>query len=148
GTMRVRQTPVKIYQCPSDSTLVDGYSAAQVGGWAGSSYAANFQVFGITTGKLAYQPRYTLANIPDGTSQVIALTEKYSACGSGGNVWAFPGPSWGAELWIPMFAYPLGDYTSVPQVGVTQTACDPSRPASRHSGALVALLDGSVRGVS
>src|SRR5438105_1519045 len=37
---------MSVYYCPSDPTIQGGWSQAQVGGWMGASYSANYQVFG------------------------------------------------------------------------------------------------------
>jgi hypothetical protein len=100
--------PMRVYQCPADDTFVNGYSANQdsINGetapyyfsWAGSSYAANYQVFGtennlgaLTSGN-SCGPKYNIDNIPDGTSNTIIFGEQFAACGSSaGNLWAYPG---------------------------------------------------------
>ncbi len=93
----VRTTPIKTYQCPSDFTLSNGWSGAQVGGWMGTSYSANFQLFGtVRAGGNADAPQFNIGNIPDGTSNTIAFTEQMSqenansnGMGGGGNLWAW-----------------------------------------------------------
>jgi hypothetical protein len=100
--------PIKVYQCPYDTSIRDGYSANQAGTntqtapyffpWAASSYAANYQVFGtennlgaLTSGNFC-GPKYDLAHIPDGTSQTVFFGEQLAACGStAGSLWAYPG---------------------------------------------------------
>src|SRR5262249_35056278 len=42
----VRTVPIKTYQCPSDFTLTNGWASNRVGSWMGTSYGANFQLFG------------------------------------------------------------------------------------------------------
>jgi prepilin-type N-terminal cleavage/methylation domain-containing protein len=156
GTLRT--VPIKTYQCPSDPTLTNGYAANQVNQWAGTSYAANFQVFGMGNypskfGGTDWAARYNIGNIPDGTSNTVAFTSRYAACGSTGNLWAWPGGDWGPNSWGVTFANsPWGGNWNQPpqfQPNPWNTVCDPTRPSTGHSGACVtALMDGSVRNVS
>jgi prepilin-type N-terminal cleavage/methylation domain-containing protein len=102
----VQNTPLKLYQCPSDATIQNGSSANQQGTWAATSYSANFLLFGsANVGTNAYGASFNIGNIPDGTSNTIMFTEQYAACnnnnvtvtgtgaaaGTGGNLWAYPG---------------------------------------------------------
>jgi len=142
----VRTAPVKVFQCPSDSTLTNGWSAVQVGGWMGSSYAANWQLFGHPSG-LA---RYNVGNIPDGTSNTVGFVEKLAACGSAGNLWSHPWPS----DWGPYYGYPQNNYQLPPMIQPfpaygANAQCDRDRASTGHSGVCqVAMMDGSVRGVT
>jgi hypothetical protein len=149
---------LKSFQCPSDPTITNGFAANQVGNWAGNSYAANFMLFGdvATPSKFGgnnWQSQYNIGNIPDGTSNTISFTERYAACGSSGNLWAWPGGDWGPNGWGVTFANQPwgGNYTSPPLFSPNpwQSACDPTRPSTGHTGACqTAMMDGSVRGVS
>jgi hypothetical protein len=112
---RLRQQPVKIYQCPSDFTLSNGWAGSQVGNWMGTSYSANYQLFGTTVLGNARMSGYTVATIPDGSSNTIMFTEQYSAsysqssCGTtatgsaSGNLWSYPGVAWSWQ-WSTVFA--------------------------------------------
>jgi prepilin-type N-terminal cleavage/methylation domain-containing protein len=102
----VANTPIKPYQCPSDPTQSNGMSAnSSYGQWAGSSYAGNFQLFGASASSgtpavsgnpgNAYYASFKIGNIADGTSNTIGFSERYAACGTGGNFWAFPGGDFG-----------------------------------------------------
>jgi hypothetical protein len=100
--------PLQVYQCPADTTIVKGLSANQTSAhtttppyyfpWAGSSYAANYQVFGAVNrfdddkyGN-ACGPTFNIGNIPDGNSNTVFFGEQFAACGSSaGNLWAYPG---------------------------------------------------------
>ena len=158
GTVRTAQ--MKAYQCPADSTISGGYSVVQVGGWMGASYAGNYQVFGTgrdTGWGTSYIATYTVANIPDGASNVVGIAEKMAACGSRGNLWSWPGGDWGAfSDWAPIFAAsggaaPTLNWNGAPQIQPIpwQTTCDQSRPSSMHAGSMqVAMMDGSGRSVS
>jgi hypothetical protein len=102
------ELPMKVYQCPADATIINGYSGNQNDGhtatapspfsWAASSYAANYQVFGTkndfgspASGNFC-GPEYDIVRIPDGTSNTVFFGEQFSACGStAGSLWAYPG---------------------------------------------------------
>jgi len=155
----VRSAVVKGFQCPSDSTLSAGYALNQVNAWGGTSYAGNFQVFGLSpvsepsTGGNSWTPRYNIGNIPDGTSNTVGMTERMAACGSTGNLWSWPGGDWGPNQWGVTFANSPwgGNWTSTPLIAPRpwNTACDATRPSSGHSSTCQTLLmDGSVRGVT
>jgi len=156
----VRTVTVKAFQCPSDPTMSNGFAANQINAWAGSSYAGNFQLFGMGSrnsqfGGTDWLAKYTIANIPDGTSNTVAWAEKWAACqgsNGGGNLWAWPGGDWGPD-WCPTFAIsPWGrNWNQPPQIQPSpyNTVCDASRPSTGHTGVcLVAMADGSVRGVT
>jgi prepilin-type N-terminal cleavage/methylation domain-containing protein/prepilin-type processing-associated H-X9-DG protein len=166
NTIRVKATPVKSYQCPSDPTIQNGFSAVQVGSWGGSSYGANFQLFGSTTDGswgTQYRAAFGLAGIPDGTSNTVAFAEKFAACGPNGqfgfntstrgNLWAAQSADWVGNDWFSVFANSVWGYqwNQTPQIQPFpwSTNCDPSRPSTAHPGSCqVAMMDGSVRGVS
>lgn len=71
---------------------------------------SNVSVSGIGTSRAA---RYTVANIPDGTSSTIMSAERFAACSrsvtdpttgtttsyTGGNLWAWPGGDWNRNNW-------------------------------------------------
>jgi len=109
--------PMKVYMCPADATITTGYSNNQTNTntsnitatnpyyvqWAASSYAANFQVFGVvnsyafggTSGNSA-GAAFNIGNIPDGNSNTVFYGEVFSGCGVGsseGSLWAYPGIS-------------------------------------------------------
>jgi len=172
GNPFTRITRIKTYNCPSDFTLSNGWSQAQVGGWMGTSYSANFRLFGtVRAGGNSDAPQFSVANIPDGTSNTIAFGEQYAACngttgspqGSKGNLWAYPGTDWGWD-WSCIIANSrvVGGTTAMPngyampnaarllpQIQPTILQCDHTRPQSAHTAVcLVCLMDGSVRGVT
>lgn len=116
----VRQFPLKVYQCPSDPTMVaSGYGANQINAWGASGYACNFQIFGQVRANVgnADIPRWNTGNIPDGSSQTIMFTDVFSACTGptpvgnptpttqtgGGSLWAYSGIDWG-WAWTPVIA--------------------------------------------
>jgi len=150
----VRCQTVKTYNCPSDFTLTNGWAQNEVGGWKGSSYSCNFQVFGSIHpgGTNADVPQYNIGNIPDGTSNTVGFAEQYAACngGSTGTLWAYPGGDWSWQ-WSPIMANSrwVGGWNAVPQFQPTYAVCDKQRAQSAHTGQiLVGLMDGSVRGVN
>jgi prepilin-type N-terminal cleavage/methylation domain-containing protein len=168
----VRSATIKAYICPSDVSMQNGYAANQVNAWGGTSYAMNFQVFGNAPVAVpgigtSWTSRYTVGNIPDGTSNTVMATERFAACVmtvtdpvtsvsttyTGGNLWAWPGGDWNPNNWGVTFANaPWGEnYNQPPQFRPIpwNTACDRSRPSTSHTGTCQTLLmDGSVRGVS
>ncbi len=153
----VRSAVVKTFQCPSDVSMSNGFAANQVNQWAGTSYAGNFQLFGMSrmtdTAGTTWAARYTIANIPDGTSNTVAFAERYAACRSTGNLLHWPGGDWNPNQWGVTFANSPwgGNWNQIPMVQPNpwQTVCDPTRPSGGHTGqVLVALADGSVRGVT
>jgi hypothetical protein len=100
---------IKTFICPSDPTLTNGLCQ---NGWAGSSYAPNIALFGpvtyndTSTGQWVEASKYTIGNIPDGTSNTIGLVERLGTCPYYGwsNAWAYPvdnGIHWGGNgNWI------------------------------------------------
>jgi len=143
---------LKPLQCPSDVTLSNGFAANQINTWAGTSYAMNFQVFGMSNVN-GWQPRYQIGNIPDGTSNTVITAERFAACGSFGNLWAWPGGANNPNQWGVTFGNSPwgGNWNQVPMQRPIPwaTACDPTRPSGGHTGSvIVGLADGSVRGVS
>jgi prepilin-type N-terminal cleavage/methylation domain-containing protein len=157
----VRTQLVKTYQCPADFTITDGWSAAKVGQWKGASYGANYLVVGNihVPNTNADVPQYTIANIPDGTSNTIFVAEMYAneastpnGCGGGcGNVWAYPGIDWGWQL-TPVMAnfWTFNNFAyNPPQIKPTAAAADKRLAQGIHTGQVMVLLgDGSARGVS
>ncbi|MGL4553956.1 MAG: DUF1559 domain-containing protein [Gemmataceae bacterium] len=167
----VRQIPVKVYQCPSDWTMGLSTATTPIGDWAGSSYAANFQLFGsVRAGGIADAPQFTLANVPDGLSNTVAFTEAYAACSftagfECGARWAYPGidiqknwtPVIGNSRPVPLgfngngvfgaWDYPPQGRPTISQLG--SISCGKSGAQSGHSFGVQCLLgDGSVRVVS
>jgi prepilin-type N-terminal cleavage/methylation domain-containing protein/prepilin-type processing-associated H-X9-DG protein len=181
GTTRyVRQQAIKFYQCPSDATVQNGPQLTVGGGgvssgttadWSPATYSANYQVFGdniAASGPPAngcpfygHWPRYTLANIPDGTSNTLGFAEQFAECGNtGGCLWAYAY----LDTWLPVFGnnysyapcpnfqgplYQKSDWYNPPQSGITINECDKWRAQSYHAGGVnCALMDGSVRFVA
>jgi prepilin-type N-terminal cleavage/methylation domain-containing protein len=144
---------VTLFKCPSDSTYT-GTGPVTNQGWAGTSYGANASVFGGTNVNNCRLPRYTIGNIPDGTSNTIGAAEQIAGCQSGSNgyarLWTV---TWDDQSWNPEVGVVGGDATwnQPPQTGVTISLqnCDRARAQALHTSTTnVLLMDGSVRGVN
>jgi prepilin-type N-terminal cleavage/methylation domain-containing protein/prepilin-type processing-associated H-X9-DG protein len=172
------QTPIALYQCPSDPSNVYFGILNPSNPWGTSSYGGNYQVFGnpaagnTDNGNMQGGARIP-ASFSDGTSNTILFTEKYSQCGAYASLWAHG--NWEFN-YMAMFAYGSQDGTSgysaddayswgvqnghpTGTVGPAsvfqqtpnpfQAACDPTRAASPHTGGINAALgDGSVRTIN
>lgn len=161
----------KYFQCPSDITNASGLGS--VSGQGVTSYAGNYQLLGTATavspvvglGSPAGTgvPQYTVANIPDGTSNTVLFTEKSAESSTAAypNVW---GVVTAANNGGPAFAVgavsatagtpPTGTLTyGYPQFNPTGTAGSNAANVNSVQGyhtatIVVGLADGSVRGVS
>jgi len=159
GNPYPRLTPVAIYQCPSDPTMTNGWSSAQVGSWMGASYSANQLLFGtVRAGGNADAPQFSLANIPDGSSNTVFFGETYAATNNNscGTLWSFPGIDWGWN-WTPSMASArvlggsIGSNSGAfqnPQIQPTLAVADRQRNQTGHPILMTLLGDGSVRGLS
>jgi prepilin-type N-terminal cleavage/methylation domain-containing protein len=146
-------TTVKTFLSPTDPT-----SGNLVNGWAGSSYAANYQVFGNPNNNNGswwwpcFGNNSQFGLMPDGTSNTLLFAEKISTCtasgssASSGNLWAFP-PPWGNYPAVFGNTTLFGSNAWLtPQVKPTTTTCVYYQPtAFTASGCQVAMADGSVR---
>ncbi len=94
---RCRTVKVKTYICPSDATITSRGLTATQGDWGSMSYIYSYMVFGGSGMPTTYvgasgygnnYSKYTLASLPDGTSNTIGFAEKVGACKntSGNNV--------------------------------------------------------------
>lgn len=155
---------VPTYYCPSDKN-----TGVVASGWRYSytNYAANFQLFGTmrnppygSPGVPSFYSQFRMDNVPDGTSNTLALAEVYSLQGSSWTMTA--SYSCGGSLqanvfgWIvPNAANGCIDYWN----SLTLNAYNPPYidsntyswyvPKGMHPGVCpVALLDGSVRMVT
>jgi len=158
---------IKTFLCPSDSSHQNGRRPGSGGDWACTSYSSNFVMFGRDTyydnsiGAWQNVSKYTIGNIPDGSSNTIGFVERfgyYSAYNwaplwchpAGVNYWG-SGTQWGCE-----YGGPFGTGVSTgtiaqypPQIGVRPNVAHPYYPNGGHSTSIqVALMDGSVRGVT
>jgi len=153
-----QNTPVKGFLCPSDSTHTNGLSTApSAGGWSCTSYMRNYYMFDTGGG---YQQsagghyftlsKYNIGNIPDGTSNTIAMSERYASLTAYNysGLWSHHGQDrfhWGYSQWAAAYGQ-WGLY--LPQTGVRPNQAHPYYPNSGHSTSIqVLMMDGSVRGV-
>ena len=166
NSVAVRQCAPKYFRCPSDTTLSpSGFPTDRDNSWAGASYVANFTVFGagVHSGN-AYLPQYNIGNIPDGTSQTIAICEAFGGFGpssvGAGRLWAYPGWDWSGDgRYDAVFAWEGGPvmgagqqcWNCVPQplgsVLMANATWDHVQ-ALHTSGCMVGMMDGSTRLVS
>jgi prepilin-type N-terminal cleavage/methylation domain-containing protein len=160
---------VQTYRCPSDTSTQGDINA---NGWAYANYGGNVGLFGYNpqsipdsvccgTGSMSV---YTIANIPDGTSNTMAFVEKYGLNQGGGcqSFWVtpdgyqssacdrIPGFHWGGWRWGWTYqTYTTNNTTFVqdrPSVAGTNSWW---WAQAMHAGAInIALMDGSVRGVT
>jgi hypothetical protein len=165
---------VKTYVCPSDPT--NSTQRPTACGWAGGSYAANYQVFGTE----GWKPKYHIGNIPDGTSNIVFLSERFAEypgppgqftdpdgiVQQGYNLWAWPAhyppnPPTTYTSPVPqnaaLFAYFNlntgegygGVALGLPQINAPPDQADYRLVQSSHQEVVqVGMGDGSARGVS
>jgi len=183
---RGRTVKLKTYICPSDATINSNGTPITNGDWGAASYNYNYMVFGTsgrpsvylgTTGYGNSYSAYTLASLPDGTSNVIGFAEKVGGCknrssnnaanaagsvgpgtidstatmvstGNYANLWCL---TWGPDQdWAPYFGPQKGGlWDSPPVVGVyTPASCDNITLSTPHSAAKALMMDGGVRDIN
>jgi prepilin-type N-terminal cleavage/methylation domain-containing protein len=153
----VPTTVIKTYICPSDPSDNNGLNS--ILGWAGCSYAANAQVFGLADANFKILNSEHYARIPttfqDGTSNTIIFAEKYITC-TDPSVNTTAGSVWARSNVNPSTYGPYFGYGNKDLVGYTYSflnkptpflgKCDFRLPSTAHTGGMmVALGDGSVR---
>jgi type II secretory pathway pseudopilin PulG len=143
---------IPLFLSPADPTTIE----ALAWGAGVSSYAAN---------RLAFEGGASLVGtFTDGTSNTIAFTEHYAfKCGNSTFFWTEYGPPDPEDIGRAATFADVGDVVPVaagappvtaPSVAgltfqVVPTDCNPRIPQTAHaSGLIVAMMDGSVRGVS
>jgi len=148
---------VPIYLCPSDPTYNSNGQCTTGSGWAACSYGPVDRMFGIQNYSNGYTgsllgPNYKIGNIPDGSSNQIAVVERWSSYPAYGwsNAWAYPeggGTPWG---WNPYgSAYGPWGLQYTPQYSPTKSANNavhPYYPNTGHSTCQCLLMDGHVKG--
>jgi prepilin-type N-terminal cleavage/methylation domain-containing protein/prepilin-type processing-associated H-X9-DG protein len=156
-------TAVKTFRCPSDPTpSSDGARSNNAGGWPVSGYFRNYLMFDSSTyttppsGHVWTLSKYNIGNIPDGTTNTVAVVERYAdllpnnVSGTQySGLYTHHGQDrahWGYSQWAPVY----GQWsTGAPQVGVKPINAAYYLPNSGHSGSVqVLMMDGSVRGVT
>jgi len=149
------QMAVKTFVCPSDSSHSNNSRPTDPSGWVITSYFRNYYLFDrVARYNGSYNlttAGYTIGNIPDGTSNTVAVIERY-ACTNGNSycgLWTYHGQDryvWGYYQWAPV----VGQWSqNAPQIGARVANANYYQPNSGHSSTVqVLLMDGSVRGVS
>jgi hypothetical protein len=125
---------VKIYLNPADPSGPPDHQYK--GMLATSSFAANWMLFGPKPCRIT--------TITDGTSNTIALGERYQMCDGQPNAWAYPA----LYYWAPTFmVYSEARFQVAPDPASKE--CDVRLAQTPfRSGMLVALADGSTRPLS
>jgi prepilin-type N-terminal cleavage/methylation domain-containing protein len=156
-------TPLSVFLCPSDTTALNGLVPvpSQVNPWAVWNYACNYAVF--SNPYVNWSSRYSLSNIPDGTSNIVGFAERLGLCNGTPATRDYPitglyanwqyGSVFNVYQWQNNNTGPgNGLYPSSiqpPQIAPKSTTCDWTRANTPHPGAIQAgLMDGSVRSVS
>jgi prepilin-type N-terminal cleavage/methylation domain-containing protein len=135
----VRGVKVVTFQCPTDISAPNSLCPH---GWALTNYAPNYQLFGTNTVAGNLRSKYKMSTVPDGTSNVLMIAERYMLPGGGESCWANPAPG----IFGDQFAW---NSTSVPQFGVPYAQADWLRSNTPHlGGVIVCLGDGSTRTIS
>jgi prepilin-type N-terminal cleavage/methylation domain-containing protein len=172
---------VKTFVCPSDSTNANGVAGPN---YVVSSYSMNINAFGTTRNLddpqspgylISFAPKYTISNIPDGTTNTIAFAERlanFEASGFYSDPFAFntatststvpfdptkpvPVPQFlaifGYQPWInnPVCGGQSFQVNPRPDSDQSCRGASPWMANSMHIGSIqVVLFDASVRGVS
>jgi prepilin-type N-terminal cleavage/methylation domain-containing protein len=149
---------VKALLCPSDPTSNGGLCTTGATGWAGTSYAPVMQLFGQSTsfnsaaGVTVTRSSYTIGSIPDGTSNQVAVVERFCSfpAFSASNAALSPedAANWGWNTNGSVYG-PWG--LNLPQTSASPNGATPASPYfpnSAHTACQVLLMDGSVRGVT
>jgi prepilin-type N-terminal cleavage/methylation domain-containing protein len=157
-------TAVKTYRCPSDPTPSnDGARSNNSGGWPVTSYFRNYHLWDSGGGYQASAgghywtlSKYNVGNIPDGTSNTVAVVERYADLLPPNNftgsqysgLWTHHGQDryhWGYSQWAPVY----GQWSSAPpQFGVNPREAAYYLPQSGHKAVVMTLLmDGAVKAV-
>src|SRR5438552_1380899 len=151
---RVAATIIKVYICPSDSSL---NSNIQRYGYGSTNYAANLMVFDPRG------PGSIVTGMPDGTSNTVMFAERFKVCaptwgGYTGAGWAMQPAYVGHGRDTPVFGWrdmgigydpSFNGGRGFPyQVAPSPSACDWYVTQSGHTGGMVVGMgDGSVRTV-
>jgi len=155
---------IKTFLCPSDTGPSNGRRPGSGGDWACVSYVSNFMMFSNnytydpTVGAYQDQSKYSIGNIPDGTSNTIGFMERfgYLSAYNWANLWCHPAGInyWGSlNQWYSQYGWWGWNNTTaqsyMPQIGLKSNQAHPYYLSSGHSTTVqVGLMDGSVRGVS
>ncbi|MSQ93773.1 MAG: DUF1559 domain-containing protein [Gemmataceae bacterium] len=145
--------PVQVYTCPSDPTYTNGIGN---NGWAVVSYSpchlsfSSANVVDTGTGQMNAQGKYRIGNMPDGSSQIVGIVERYNQLTYYGwyNNQVYPCSSyhWGWNSNCSGYG-PWGLYIPQIQPTVPNGQAHPYYPQSGHAVMNVMLMDASVRGI-
>ncbi len=124
--------PIKIFQCPSDATFGQGWTAVPTTKNIETSYGANGQIFTLSylwnwgTGSKRYP-----AAISDGTANTIMYTEKLASASLDNGTWTFDVginlyPDWGSAV-APVDCYCPSNYMGSPTDVSTNLAATVAR---------------------
>lgn len=171
GYLGAQFVAMPVLNCPSDPTCPTYFSPVapqrQPKPIASVSYPFNTALFGANktwTFAKSGQSAYTIANIPNGTSNTIAMLEQsgyypnaadFGEGYEGFSSWPWPayfntyGSYWPIPTDRPVVGAVENPPYPLPQIGVSPDKADPSFSQSYHASAMVvALMDGSVRNIS
>jgi prepilin-type N-terminal cleavage/methylation domain-containing protein len=149
--------PMAVFLCPSDSSTTNGltvYTNANNGiTYAACNYAHNLALYASYPNQTVnyYKAAYTIATIPDGTSNTISFAERIGNCGTGFSSTRDLPTQTHAQVNTSSFGDPVllgGSAASLPlpEFGVTQATCTGKTATSGHPGVMVVgMVDGSVR---
>jgi len=144
-TAEIQNSWITTYICPADPTQTPTRKARSSYGQNGQVFRHNYNWGGV--GLLRYP-----ANITDGTSNTVFITEKLSMCNPNlGVYWDNFWPDWGPIISSSDHGDPVGNAAifQIQPVGGQpgkNANCDPGRASSPHTGGINAALgDGSVK---
>jgi type II secretory pathway pseudopilin PulG len=118
--LHIRDRAVKVFECPTDASAQVDTGGGLLAGYAHSSYAANYQVFGNPDAGDIHNPptqdnmagrAQVPATFTDGTSNTILFAEKFGRCPDpansnyGGCIWADGSWPTASLTYMPMWAY-------------------------------------------
>jgi prepilin-type N-terminal cleavage/methylation domain-containing protein len=167
GYLGVQFIPLKVQVCTSDPTNTNGIGTMSPN-YAIGNYSLNLALWGANGiyNQKGASPPYTIATIPDGSSNTIAIVEA-SGCFPGFPsvdpttglpnsfmVWwfvAYPntiGPYWPDNDQLPGGGQNYTGQFALPQLGINPMQANPNLCQSYHAVMNVALMDGSVRKIS
>jgi prepilin-type N-terminal cleavage/methylation domain-containing protein len=160
NTNTVSMKSIEVFNCPSDPTnnsqpvVVDGFT------WATSSYAPVWQMFGSDMAKVNFgtgtvdveRSKYTVGTIPDGSSNQVGIVERYSFLQKPDATFhniPFHDPRQGQKNGAQYGYLPdKGKTLFPPQIAPALADAHAYYPNTGHNIMIVAMMDGSARGVS
>jgi len=157
-------TSIKIYRCPSDASMSSaGARGNDPTGWPCTGYFRNYYLFDSVTmrgnqaGHHWTVPKYNVGNIPDGTAQTIAVTERYgdtngSPYGQYSGLWTHHGQDrvyWGYNQWAPVYGQWGWGNGSPVQFNANPNQAQYWSASSGHKVVIqVLMMDGSIKAVA